>query len=115
LYRNTEFIIRFLLKKGLVNFFMKFEFFIVLLSSKEIALSIILKFELHDNFSKSISMVLSMSGSKSVPVSEVKSVSIQLDYRYKLGCVVRMVVDSIRPNAESGPNDHRKDAPSFTV
>ena len=33
---------------------------------------------------------------------------------YKLGCVVRMVVDSILPHAESGPNDHRKDAPPFT-
>ena len=32
---------------------------------------------------------------------------------YKLGCVVRMVVDSILPHAESGPNDHRKDAPPF--
>ena len=32
---------------------------------------------------------------------------------YKLGCVVRMVVDSILPHAESGPNGHRKDAPPF--
>ena len=32
---------------------------------------------------------------------------------HKLGCVVRMVVDSILPHAESGPNDHRKDAPPF--
>ena len=32
----------------------------------------------------------------------------------KLGCVVRMVVDSILPHAESGPNDQRKDAPPFT-
>ena len=31
----------------------------------------------------------------------------------KLGCVVRMVVDSILLHAESGPNDHRKDAPLF--
>ena len=31
----------------------------------------------------------------------------------KLGCVVRMVVDSILPLAESGPNDHRKDALPF--
>ena len=28
----------------------------------------------------------------------------------KLGYVVMMVVDSILPHAESGPNDHRKDA-----
>ena len=28
----------------------------------------------------------------------------------KLGCVVRMVVDSILPHAEFGPNDHQKDA-----
>ena len=76
----------------------------------EIAFSMIQKFELHDNFSKLISKVLSMSGS----MSELKSVSIQLDYRYKLGCVVKMVVDSILPHAESGPNDHRKDAPQFS-
>ena len=29
----------------------------------------------------------------------------------KLGCVVGMVVDTILPHAESGQNDHRKDAP----
>ena len=28
-------------------------------------------------------------------------------------CVVKMVVDSILPHVESGPNDHRKDAPPF--
>ena len=33
----------------------------------------------------------------------------------KLGCVVRMVVDSILPHAERGTNDHQKDAPPFTV
>ena len=32
----------------------------------------------------------------------------------KLGCVVRMAVDSILPHVESGPNDHRKEAPQFT-
>ena len=31
----------------------------------------------------------------------------------ELGCVVRMVVDSILLHAEYGPNDHRKDAPPF--
>ena len=31
----------------------------------------------------------------------------------KLGCVVRMVVESILPHAECGLNDHRKDAPPF--
>ena len=31
----------------------------------------------------------------------------------KLGCVVRMVVDSILPHAESGLNDQQKDAPPF--
>ena len=34
---------------------------------------------------------------------------------YKLGCVVWMVVDSILPRSERGPNDHRKDVPLFTV
>ena len=33
---------------------------------------------------------------------------------FKLGCVVRMVVDSLLPHAKSGPNDHRKDAPPFS-
>ena len=33
----------------------------------------------------------------------------------KLGYVVRMVVASILPHPESGPNDHRKDAPPFTL
>ena len=32
----------------------------------------------------------------------------------KLGCVVRMVVDSILLHAECVPNVHRKDAPLFT-
>ena len=34
---------------------------------------------------------------------------------YKLGCVVTMVVDSVLPHAESGPNDHRKEAPPFNT
>ena len=33
----------------------------------------------------------------------------------KLGCVVKMVVDSMLLHAESGPNDHRKDALPFRV
>ena len=33
----------------------------------------------------------------------------------KLGCVVRIVVDSILPDAECGPNDHRKDASPFNT
>ena len=33
----------------------------------------------------------------------------------KLGCVVRMVVDTILPHAESGPNDHRKDASRLVI
>ena len=32
---------------------------------------------------------------------------------YKLGCVVRAVVDSILSHVECGPNDHRKDASPF--
>ena len=35
-------------------------------------------------------------------------------FHNKLGCVVRMVVDSILPHAECGLNDHRKDVPPFT-
>ena len=31
----------------------------------------------------------------------------------KVGCVVVMVVVSILPHAEFGPNDHRQDAPHF--
>ena len=33
----------------------------------------------------------------------------------KLGGVVRMVVDSTLPHAESGSNDYRKDAPPFNI
>ena len=33
----------------------------------------------------------------------------------KLGCVVRMVVDSILPHAQCGPNDHRNDAPPIII
>ena len=32
----------------------------------------------------------------------------------KLGCVVKMVVESILPHVESGPNDHRKAASQFS-
>ena len=32
-----------------------------------------------------------------------------------MGRVVRLVVDSILPHAECGPNDHRKDAPQFIL
>ena len=35
-------------------------------------------------------------------------------HQNKLGCVVRIVVDTILPHAECGQNDHRKDAPPFT-
>ena len=33
----------------------------------------------------------------------------------KVRCVIRMVADSILPYAESGPNDHPKDAPPFSI
>ena len=36
-------------------------------------------------------------------------------YFYKLECVVKMVVGYMLPHAESGPNDHQKDAPPFNV
>ena len=36
-------------------------------------------------------------------------------WQSKLGCVVRMVVDSILSHAEIGPNDHRKDAPRLEL
>ena len=34
---------------------------------------------------------------------------------FKMGCVVRMVVYSILPQADSGPNGHLEDAPSFKL
>ena len=34
--------------------------------------------------------------------------------RRKVGCVFTMVVVSILPQAELGPNDHREDAPHFS-
>ena len=33
----------------------------------------------------------------------------------KLWSVVRIVVDSLLPDAECSPNDHRKDAPPFSL
>ena len=47
-------------------------------------------------------------------IEKVIFVPIVVQKSSKLGCVVRMVIDSILPHAESGPNDHRKDAPPFT-
>ena len=41
-------------------------------------------------------------------------VEFQIGISHKLGCVVKMVVDTILPHAESGSNDHRKDAPPFS-
>jgi len=47
--------------------------------------------------------------------SEGEGFIFRLEAFYKLGCVVGLVVDSILPHAESGPNDHRKDAPPFEI
>ena len=33
----------------------------------------------------------------------------------KVGCVFSMVIVSILPHAEFGPNDHREDAPYFRI
>ena len=33
----------------------------------------------------------------------------------KLGCMIKMVVNSILPHAECGRNDHRKDAFSYIL
>ena len=41
--------------------------------------------------------------------------TLKSEFVNKLGYVVRMVVDSILLHVESGPNDHRKDAPPFTL
>ena len=34
---------------------------------------------------------------------------------FKLECVIRMVVDYMLPHAECEPNNHRKDAPPFSL
>ena len=39
----------------------------------------------------------------------------KLDIEGKVGCVFSMVVVSILPHAEFGPNDHQKDAPHFNI
>ena len=41
--------------------------------------------------------------------------SLLLEQRSKVGCVFPMVVVSILPHAEFGPNDHRKDALHFNT
>ena len=45
---------------------------------------------------------------------QTKNCRIFLHFGFKLGCVVRLVIDSILPHAKCGPNHHRKDAPPFT-
>ena len=55
-----------------------------------------------------------MRSSKS-PLENYIEVLGKCRWPYKLGCLVRMVVDSILPHAVSGPNDHRKDAPPFII
>ena len=49
--------------------------------------------------------------------SHLESHGTAIEYYFKnhvkLGCVVGMVVDSILPHAECGPNDYRTDTPPF--
>ena len=67
---------------------------------------------------------------RSAKVGRVFPMVIWSEFRmgeYKLGCVLRMVVDSILPHAKFGlndhlkgaspfrDNDHREDAPHFTI
>ena len=52
---------------------------------------------------------------KMAPEMSTVFLFINLFTAYKLGCVVRMVVDSILLHTECGPNDHRKDAPPFNI
>ena len=46
-----------------------------------------------------------------VPLNKVKWECKEVNRTNKLVSLVRMVVDSIQPNAKFGPNDHRKDTP----
>ena len=49
----------------------------------------------------------------SKPTTNPKLISTRLSKlkTHKPECVVRMIVDSILPHTECGPNDHRKNAP----
>ena len=47
------------------------------------------------------------------PNIRASSVKIRLTKAYKMGCVFAMVVVSILPHAEFGPNDYQEDAPHF--
>ena len=68
------------------------------------------------NFDKISSKLINMSKVCSfVHFSGHNWGNLEISSSHKLGCVVRMVVDSILPHAECGPNDHRKDAPPFSL
>ena len=45
----------------------------------------------------------------------IKGFKLRKSASAKVGCVFPMVVVSILPHAEFGPNDHREDAPHFTL
>ena len=49
-----------------------------------------------------------------VSTNQIATREQQFDNSYKVGRIFPMVVVSIRPYAEFGPNDHREDAPHFT-
>ena len=54
-------------------------------------------------------------GSTAIGIQTKEGMNRYLSRGFKLGCVVRMAVDSILLDAESGPNDHRKDAALFII
>ena len=66
-----------------------------------------------DEENEMISQILEMEGTWLIKKT-FRFSTLSLRLGDKLGCVVRMVVDSILPHVESGPNDHRKDAPQFS-
>ena len=46
---------------------------------------------------------------------DTEKVKVCQEITNKVECVFPIVVDSMLPHAEFGPNDHRKDAPRFTT
>ena len=61
--------------------------------------------QIAESFSKAIRLVWSEY--------EAEQIHQQVWFMSKVGCVFPMVIASILPHAEFGPNDHREDAPHF--
>ena len=107
-YLNTPLLALGLIGLGYLRHFLQFEFVFwrYLQTCKHFLINEYFS-EVHWKYTKSI---LDFSFFNQPPNYTVKIIQY-----CKLGCVVRMDVDTLLLHTVSGPNDHRKDAPPFTV